>query len=226
MRKDKLTDGEYYHIYNRGVDKRKIFTDEENYFRFCVSMDLLNEEQDGLMDKWRDFKKCFPKAQLSEFKKKYLKQREYLVDIIAFCLNPNHYHFLLRQKSERGIERYMHRLGTSYTKYFNKKNDRSGSLFQGRFKSTHINSNSMLLYLSVYVNCNSEIHGIANAKNYRWCSFGDYLNIHGKHRNLLSEKLLRDHFKKASEYEEFAKTNIKHFREQKYNDKKEILFLE
>lgn len=228
MRKSKLSDGEYYHIFNRGVDKRTIFEDENDFGRFCISMDLLNNEQDGLMDRWRDFRKCVPKAQLSEFKEKHLnlKDQKSLVGIVAFCLNPNHYHMLLRQKGEKGIEKFMHRLGTSYTKYFNEKYDRSGSLFQGRFKSTHINSNPLLFYLSAYVNCNSEIHGVAKAKNYRWCSFGDYLGVCDNFGEILRKNLLTENFRKAGDYEKFAVEHIKHFRERKYDEKQAKLLLD
>jgi len=226
MRKDKLAEGEYYHVFNRGVDKRKIFSDEKDFRRFCVSMDLLNDEQDGLMNKWKDFKKCIPRAQLSEFREKYLKDREGLVEVIAFCLNPNHYHFLLRQKGEKGIEKFMHRLGTSYTNYFNEKYDRSGSLFQGRFKSTHINSNSLLFYLSAYVNCNTEIHGIAKAKNYRWCSYGDYLGIRDEFKDILKKDLLTENFGKSSRYEEFANNHIQHFKQRKYDERQEKLLID
>lgn len=226
MRKDKLAEGEYYHIFNRGVDKRKIFNDEKDFRRFCVSMDLLNDERDGLMVKWRDFKKCIPRAQLLEFKEKHLEKRENLVDIIAFCLNPNHYHILLRQRGEKGIEKFMHRLGTSYTNYFNEKYDRSGSLFQGRFKSTHINSNSLLFYLSAYVNCNSEIHGIAKAKDYRWCSYGDYLGIRDNFNDILKKDLLTENFGKSGRYEEFADEYIQHFKRKKFDEKQASLLIE
>jgi len=226
MRKDKLAEGECYHIFNRGVDKRKIFENENDFRRFCISMDLLNDEQDGLMNRWRDFKKCVPRAQLSEFKEKHLNDRNGLVEIIAFCLNQNHYHMLMRQRGERGIERFMHRMGTSYTNYFNERHDRSGSLFQGRFKSTYINSNSLLFYLSAYVNCNSEIHGIAKAKNYRWCSYGDYLGIHDSFKDILKKDLLTENFGKSGRYEEFANENIQHFKEKKYNEKQEKFLID
>lgn len=225
MRKTELASEEYYHIYNRGVDKRNVFEDSSDFIRFCISIDLLNDRQDGLMDKWRDFKKCVPKAQLSEFKKKYLNERKYLVEIIAFCLNPNHYHILLKQKLDKGIEKFMHRLGTSYTKYFNRRNDRSGALFQGRFKATHIKSNAMLLYMSVYVNCNSEIHGIAKAAKYRWCSFGDYMEVCSSY-HLVSKSLLREHFRETKEYGKFADENIRHSKGRKADEKYAKLHLE
>jgi REP element-mobilizing transposase RayT len=226
MRKDKLAEGEYYHIFNRGVDKRTIFEDEKDFRRFCVSMDLLNDRRDGVMDRWRDFRKCVPKAQLSEFKEKCLELQERIVNIVAFCLNPNHFHMLVRQRGERGIEKFMHRLGTSYTKYFNERYDRSGSLFQGRFKSTHIGSNSLLFYLSAYVNCNSEIHGIAKAKSYRWCSYGDYLGISNNHKDILNKDLLREHFKKVGELEKFSDEHIQHFKQRKFDEKQAKLLLD
>jgi putative transposase len=226
MRKDKLVEGEYYHIFNRGVDKRTIFEDEKDFRRFCVSMDLLNDERDGLMVKWRDFKKCSPRAQLLEFKEQCLKDRKSLVEIIAFCLNPNHYHMLLRQRGGKGIEKFMHRLGTSYTNYFNERYDRSGSLFQGRFKATHLSSNSLLFYLSAYVNCNSEIHGIAKAKNYRWCSYGDYLGVSNSRKDILSKDLLGEHFKNAGELEKFSDEHIQHFKQRKFDEKQAKLLIE
>jgi len=77
-----------------------------------------------------------------------------LVEIIVYCLNPNHYHIILRQVSEGGVSKFMLKLSSGYSSYFNKKNKRSGSLFQGRFKAVHIDSNEYLLYLSAYVNKN------------------------------------------------------------------------
>jgi len=83
-----------------------------------------------------------------------------LVKIISYCLNPNHYHLLLEQKQEKGITSFMHKLGTSYTKYFNAKNNRSGSLFQGSYKSVPIKTDAQLFYISAYINGNPEIHPV------------------------------------------------------------------
>jgi putative transposase len=84
---------------------------------------------------------------------------ERLVEINAYCLNQNHFHLIVKQLRSGGISEFMQKIGTGHTMYFNKKYNRSGSLFQGTFKSTHINSNELLLYLSVYVNANHRIHG-------------------------------------------------------------------
>lgn len=120
-----------------------------------------------------------------------------LVEIIAYCLNPNHYHLILKQVSERGIEKFMHKVSTGYTNYFNKKNERSGSLFQGPFKAIHVDSNEYLLYLSAYVNRNHFIHSyedkgaklpngsLAPLDGWKYCSAPDYL---GKRSGTLCNK--------------------------------------
>ncbi len=221
MRTTPLINEEYYHIYNRGVDKRRVFEDRRDFSRFLLSMDLLNDENDGLMQQWRDFKKANPKAQLSDFPKLSFGSRKPLVKIIAYCLNPNHYHLLVRQNTDNGIENFMHKLGTSHTKYFNKKHDRSGSLFQGRFKSSHIDSNEYLLYISAYINCNSEVHKIAKAQNYEWCSFPGYI---GKRKDGLCEKkIILRQFSNSQEYFKYAKVNAK---EMKYKKEMEKALLE
>jgi len=156
-RKTKFTNEQCYHAFNRGVDKRKIFLDQKDYERFLLSMILLNDETDGLMIQWRDYSKLNPKVKPSEFLRLNLRSagKKPLVEIIAYCLNPNHYHFILKQLAEKGIEKFMQKIGTSYTMYFNQKYKRSGSLFQGTFKSVHIDPDDYLLYLSAYVNKNN-----------------------------------------------------------------------
>jgi len=212
-----LVQGEYYHIYNRGVDKRKIFEDESDYWRFFNSLILLNDVEDGLIDKFRNFQRSNLKAQPSEFLRLSLRQEKPLVDFVAYCLNPNHYHFIVQQIEEDGIEKFMHRLGTSYTMHFNKKYKRSGALFQGRFKVVGIKDNGKLFYLTTYVNCNSEIHGIAPAENYKWCSHSFYL---GKYKSDLlcnSNPVIKEF--RNSYYAELARENTKHFKERKEDEK-------
>jgi len=221
MRKKELATGEYYHVYNRGVDKRNIFESESDYYRFFHSLILLNDLEDGLIDKYRNHCRSESKVQPSQFRRLNLRQERPLVDFVAYCLNPNHFHFIIQQLEENGVEKFMHRLGTSYTMYFNKKYDRSGALFQGRFKSTHMRDNGMLFYLTTYVNCNSELHGIAPADNYKWCSQSYYL---GKYKvNLLckSNPIIKEF--KSGAYAEVSKDNTKHFKEKKEDEK---LFLE
>lgn len=216
-----MVNGEYYHIFNRGVDKREVFADPRDYERYILSMILMNDEQDGLMIRWRNFKRSHPGRSPDEFLRLNLSKRKKLVEIIAFCCNPNHYHFILRQLEKKGIEKFMQRISTGYTMYFNEKNHRSGSLFQGRFKSTHINSNELLLHLSVYVNCNSEIHGIEKAEKYQWCSFPDYIGI--RKNGIINKSAILDQFANAKSYKEFSASYAKYFKERKADEK---IFLE
>lgn len=217
MRKIEFANGEYYHVFNRGVDKRKIFQDDSDFFRFWLSMNLLNDKEDGLMLNWRNYKRDKPNSNLKSFRQESGSCQKPLVRIIAYCLNPNHFHFILKQLKEDGLKRFIHKISTSYANYFNAKYDRVGALFQGRFKSVHINNTSKLLYLSTYVNCNSEVHGIAKALNYRWCSFPEYV---GKIKNsLCCKKVITSHFKGAKDYHEFAKENVLHAVQKKEDEK-------
>lgn len=224
MRKIKFADGQFYHVYNRGTDKRKIFSDNFDYSRFFLSMELMNFEKDGLMQQWRDYKTTNPSADLETFLRLSLGNvprlsLRTLVEICCYSLLPNHFHFILKQTSEKGIEKFMHRIGVGYSMYFNKKYERAGSLFQGTFKATHIKTNSHLFYLSAYVNCNCEVHDIARAETYRWSSFPEYI---GKRKRGLCEsgrKIILDNFKSGEDYKKFAKENAKHFREKKLDEK-------
>ncbi|MFZ2975933.1 MAG: transposase [Candidatus Moraniibacteriota bacterium] len=213
MRKIEFANEEYYHIFNRGVDKREIFLSAQEYERFILAMQLLNDKEDGLMIKWRDYKKANSGANLEAFLKRSFRKRESLVEIIAYCLNPNHYHFILKQTEDNGIERFMHKIGTSYTKYFNKKNKRSGVLFQGVFKSVHIDSNEYLLYLSAYVNKNNFIHGYNKNNNWQYSSLSDYLDK--EKIGFVNRNAVLGQFKNIKEYKEYLKNNALHMKEKK-----------
>jgi REP element-mobilizing transposase RayT len=218
MRKNPLVENEYYHIYNRGVDKRNVFLDDSDFRRFLLAMNLLNDERDGLMSRWRDFQKNNPgRADISDFLTSDVGKRRPLVDINAYSLLSNHYHYILKQVAEKGIEKFMQKLGNSYTKYFNERYDRNGALFQGKFKSTHIESNPMLLRMSVYVNCNSEIHRVSSAKNYKWCGYLEYAGEGVA--NICDTKVIKSHFRSKKDYRDYALENIRDFRERKENEK-------
>lgn len=214
----KFANDEYYHVYNRGVEKRKIFLNVSDYERFMLALELMNDEQDGLMILWRDYKESKPNAQIKDFLRLNLREkRKKLVEIICYCLNQNHYHLILKQISERGVERFMQRLGTGHTMYFNKKNKRSGVLFQGGFKSSHIDSNEYLLYLSAYVNGNNFIHGYRKDFNWPYSSVGEYIGKNKK--NLCRKSVILEQFKDIREYEKFCRTNIFYLRDKKETEK-------
>ncbi len=190
QRREIITTGEYYHIFNRGVDKKIIFKQKGDYSRFLMSLIYFNTEAPIQM---RSEEKVLP------------KDKERLVDVVAFCPDPNHFHLILKENKENGIATFMKKIGTGHAMYFNKKYNRSGFLFQGRFKSVHINSNDQLLYASAYVNCNSQIHGIEEAEKYPWCSFPEYLGRKGI--GCQKDEILQQ-FKAAEEYKAFCMEKV------------------
>ncbi|MBK5215193.1 MAG: transposase [Candidatus Pacebacteria bacterium] len=157
MRKQPIITGEYYHIYNRGVDKRDVFSDKMDIRRFVESINEFNQvDVIGSLINLRKSKNIQkgPKA-LSE---------EPLVVIMVYCLNPNHFHFVLKQLEDGGISKFMQKLQSGYTSYFNVKNSRSGSLFQGTFKAQHIGSENYFNKTLGYVNKNYQVHNIPEDK--------------------------------------------------------------
>src|SRR3989344_2240785 len=129
MRKQPLITGEYYHVYNRGVDKRDIFGNTKDVDRFIESIYEFNKINGiGSLANLRK----------TEIESKPLSRPQ--VSIVAYCLNPNHFHFVLKQLVDGGISKFMQKLQGGYTYYFNAKSSRSGSLFQGTFKSQIIDN--------------------------------------------------------------------------------------
>jgi putative transposase len=217
IKKTVFANDEYYHVYNRGVDKRKIFLDKKDHERFILYLDFMNDEKDGLFILWRNYSRNHDGTRPAEFLRSHLSQRKPLVEIVAYCLNPNHYHLILKQVEKNGITEFMRKIGTGYTMYFNKKNKRSGVLFQGKFKSVYINSDDYLLYLSAYVNCNSEVHGIDQAEKYQWSSFKDYQS---PSKSLASGKaIVLNQFKSSAEYARFAKCRAEAMKEKREDEK-------
>lgn len=191
LRKTKLVSGDIYHIYNRGVDKRDIFMDDEDHFRFIHDLYEFNDKNPtinlAVYLNSKDGK--FKEVGLPNIKIKR-RVREMLVEILAFCLMDNHFHLLVKQKEDNGITEFMRKIGTGYTNYINKKYDRNGALFQGKFKSVHVEKDAYLMYLPIYIHFNpldyefkewrqGKIKDTKKAlefiANYRWSSYLDYI---------------------------------------------------
>ncbi len=197
MRNLKFANKEYYHIYNRGTDKRDIFMDKEDIWRFLEYLEVLNSVN------------IIGSIYALSFKKsKNIKLRSSapkLVNIVAYCLNQNHFHFILEQVEENGISKFMHRLSTGYTNYFNEKNERSGSLFQGTYKAKHIFSNEYLLHLGVYINLNNKVHEGMNKdwmKDLPFSSFSEYINIRTK--GVCKKDIIIKQFKNSNDFSRYC----------------------
>jgi putative transposase len=221
MRKFEFQTGEFYHIYNRGVDKRDVFIDEKDYVRFLRSMRGFNNKsiyEERVYIKNRGATAKGPDPEASGSGPVFSKP---LVEIICYCLNPNHYHFLLKQLAPDGIRRFMHKIGTGYVCYFNLKHKHSGYLFQGTYKAIHIETDSYLLWLSGYINGNAEIHKIAKAENWIWGSYLDYIGKRGG--TLCHKETILSQFEDADEYKNLVRVIIKESGERKEELKKYLL---
>ena len=126
-RKTPFAEKEHYHIYSRGVEKRKIFLNEKDYYRFTALLYIMNQNLPFRMDNF---------LQKNKLENIFEEEKEKpLVSILSYCLMPNHFHLILYEHTENGISKFMGKLLTAYSMYFNKKYAHSGVLFQGRFKS-------------------------------------------------------------------------------------------
>lgn len=212
MRKDELVLDNIYHIYNRGVEKRLLFLDNGDYSRFIQGLAIFNDVEPAL-----NFKYKIDKVENSTEKKKPL------VDILSFCLMPNHFHLLIKQKEDAGITRFMRKLCVGYANYFNLKYQRVGSLFQGKFKSVLIDSESQFVHIPYYIHSNPlglifpdwKNQGIKESKkaldflgSYKWSSYRDYI---GKCNFpfIVRKDLLNEYFGSELEYEKEFSSFIK-----------------
>ena len=194
-----LVNGSYYHIYNRGCDKRDIFLQPRDHKVFQQTFYY--------------YQFLGPKPRFSQFSKSANNlfnpfKNEKLVDIICYCLMPNHFHFLLKQLKDGGIARFISQICNSYTKYFNIKYKRVGALLQGSFKSVYIDSDEQFKHLSRYIHLNPVVSGLVkDIISYKWSSYPEYLNG----ENLIcSSNAILDLFPSVQKYQEFVESQIEY----------------
>ncbi len=205
MRKVPLVEKEFYHIYNRGVDKRDILLDKYDLDRFLKGMEEFNVIKPiGSIYENRVRNHGRQASTVAQAQ----KQDTPLVNFIAYGVNRNHFHFILEQVAERGIEKFMHRLGTGHSKYFNTRHKRSGALFQGKFKAKLINSNEYLLHLSVYVNLNDRVHSRGRlASTLSRTSWDEYIKDDCVD-DFCKKDIILGQFKNKKGYRKFAESSL------------------
>lgn len=148
--------GGFYHVYNQGVDKRDIFMDPLDSFRFAKALESFNTTNSTKF--YELFKDEYGLSDRTPLANKKRKKGKKLVSVVAFCLNPNNFHIVLKQESKDGVALFMKKIAVGYTNYFNSRYDRSGSLFAGRYKSQEIEGDADLQAVSAYVNLNNHVH--------------------------------------------------------------------
>ena len=133
----------FYHIFNRGVEKRETFSSKRDYERFLQT--VYYYQFGGPKPKFSTY---------TRFRLKNFNENPKIVEINCYCLMPNHFHLLVKQTRDSGIHEFMTKLLNSYTKYYNTKHDRVGHLFQGQFKAVNIKNEYQLLQVSRYIHLN------------------------------------------------------------------------
>lgn len=149
----------FYHLYNRGVEKRLIFLDQQDYAVFLNYLKeyLLPKNEEGLRKQLSDPNNTY-KERDKILKLMRLNNFSDEIILLAYCLMPNHFHFFIKQKSAGSIDKFMNSLGTRYTMYFNKKYRRVGSLYQGVYKAVSIETEEQFIYLSKYIHRQAILH--------------------------------------------------------------------
>ena len=190
-----FAEGEFYHVYNRGTERRSIFETDYDYRRFQALLYICNSTKNVDL-----------KSQGSTLRDlQHINRESPLVAICSYCLMPNHIHLVLHEITAGGISRFMQKVTTAYTMYFNALHERSGALFQGRFKAKHANDTEYLKYLVAYVHLNPiklmqhdwKDIGITNLdeacdflSDYRYSSYLDYSHIDRLEKSILNREPL------------------------------------
>jgi len=205
MRKVELVEGEFYHLYNRGNSKQKIFNHKSDFERFVNLLFLANS------------KNSFNFFNLLKDKHIYDFEREdTLVDIGAYVLMPNHFHILITPKKEGGISKFMQKLTTAYVMYYNQKYKRTGGLFEGKFKSQHLDNDRYLKYIFSYIHLNpiklikpkwkelgikNKIEALDFLRGYIFSSYLDYKNSNREQSIIINKNPFPNYFSDAKDFD-------------------------
>lgn len=202
-RKVPLVAGEIYHVFNRGISHQPTFFDKRDYKRFFDTIVY--------------YRNCTPPMKLSLFltsstdnRNKFIEKcqlkADFLVEIICYCLMPNHFHLLLKQLTENGISYFMSNLCNSYTRYLNTRQKRIGPIFQGKFNAVRIENDSQLLHVSRYIHLNPltsfVVKNETDLENYPYSSFPEYISK--KKEGICQKEIVLDQYKSTNAYQKFT----------------------
>lgn len=172
-----LVNEQIYHVFNRGVNSQRIFNCDKDYSQF---LDRIKYYRNNSLSIRYSHLNDLPLAIRSDLLNKLSAKRDFLVEIIAYCLMPNHFHFILRQLINDGISKYLSNLTNSYTRYYNIKHKRVGPIFQGKFKAVRVATDEQLLHLSRYLHLNPYSAGIMDSfeelLKYPFSSLPEYIS--------------------------------------------------
>lgn len=208
-----LVSDQIYHVFNRGVARLPIFSSTKDYKRFLELVDYYRFTD--IPCSYSQFKKI-----ASENREKILNElranNNIHIEILAFCLMPNHFHFLIRQISDNGLKIFMSNFQNGYVKYYNLKSERGGPLFQSSFKAVRIESDEQLLHVSRYIHlnpCTSFLIGKDNLTAYQWSSYSDYILNNSDQYIFVKKELVLAFFKNLEDYKQFTMDQADYQRE-------------
>jgi REP element-mobilizing transposase RayT len=170
-RKVQFAQGQYYHVYNRGIEHQPIFREEENY--------------EFLLRRIKEYASALHIA------------------IIAYCLMSNHYHLLLRQDGDEPVGRLLQRVFNSYSKAFNKRYDRKGTLFEGPYRAIHVDRESYLLHVCRYIHANPVKHGwVDRLEQWPYSNYHEWIGVRAG--TLVDRAFVQEHFEAGEDYARFV----------------------
>ncbi|HUD45014.1 MAG TPA: transposase [Patescibacteria group bacterium] len=210
QRKLVFVNGGYYHVFNRGIDRRITFHDKREYSR---AMNLLSFYQyNNIPTRYSQFSILSEEIQRKRFETMVASGK--IVDVIAYCLMPNHFHLLLKQTKEKGIATYTANFMNAYTKYFNTKHERTGPLFQGIFKAIYVETDEQLTHLTRYIHLNPVTSSLIKPEQldtFPWSSYHAYKK--NSKDDLVSHETITSIRTLAPNYENFVKDQISYAKE-------------
>lgn len=187
--------GGVYHLYNRSVAKQDVFVTNEDIDRFLLTLSFYREAE--------------PEGKLSALvpEKRHLFDATMvttpLVEILAYCIMPTHFHLVVRQTAEAGVSTFMRRALNSFTRAFNTRHHRVGAVFQGVYQAVAVESDEQLLHLSRYVHLNPYVARlVTDALTYRWSSLGQV--IEGRDSRLCHGSFLHELAGSGAAYQAFV----------------------
>lgn len=221
IRKNPIIVGQIYHVFNRSIGRQPIFLNNSSYQRALETINYYQYLETSL--RFSHFNRL--PANLKNRALDVLLQGRKRVKILAYCLMPNHFHFLIQEISDRGISNFMSNLQNSYAKFFNTKNERNGALFQQMFKAVLIESDEQLIHVTRYIHLNPLtsfiLKDIKELSDYLWSSFQEYLGR--GNLSIVDKEFILDFFPSIQSFIDFTKDQIDY---QRQLDKIQHLLLE
>lgn len=189
-----FANGEFYHIFNRGVEKRIVFETKRDLERFLTTLIYYTNPENKPRFSFRH--------RLSATNVKS-KKKQKPIELISYCFMPNHFHLLLKQTAKNGVSNFLSKVTNSYTKYFNAKNKRVGPLFQGTFKAARVSSDEQLLHVSRYIHLNPLVDFIVkDLARFPFSSYPEYASL--AKQSFCKKDYILKHFKNPEEYLQFV----------------------